>query len=593
MAVLASVDDFLEVIKKSNLLESGRLDREIEELTREQAMPVKPSQLAAVLVRRGLLTNFQATQLVNGRWHGFFIGGKYKLLEPLGAGGMGKVFLCEHTLLKKLVAVKILTAEKLNEPSLIERFYREARAIAALNHPNIVRCHDVDKDQKLHYIVMEYVDGVSLQQLVSHNGPLDPIRAAHYVSQTAAGLQHAHEAGWVHRDIKPGNLLVDREGVVKVLDLGLARILMDTGDQLTRDMDDKAVLGTADYLSPEQAMSSHDVDIRADIYSLGATFYFLLCGRPPFADGTVTQKLLWHQIKEPEHIRDIRPELPVALAGMVHRMLAKDPDQRFQVPAELVDALAPWAETLIPPPAETELPQRSAAVQSLQPISGQGTLSNSGAPTSDVRRQRAANGPNSRVRQPGPPSNTAKPPSTARITPEEKPAVGIGKAGRAGRNPILIGGAAAGFVILLAVAAWALWPGGSGPTNTVTAPTNPLPAPPVKPPPTPPAVTTVAPGDAGKFLGKECTVKMRVGSVGADKARFFLNSEKMFKLPINFTVVIDRQDAANFLSGDLDEWRKHFQDRIIHVRGTVVEFSGRPQIRAREAAQIEIIEATP
>ncbi len=211
MAVLASVDDFLEVIQKSNLLESGRLDRAIEELTRDQAMPVKPSQLAAVLVRRGLLTNFQATQLVNGRWHGFFIGGKYKLLEPLGAGGMGKVFLCEHTLLRKLVAVKILPAEKLNDPALVERFYREARATAALNHPNIVRCHDVDKDQKLHYIVMEYVDGVSLQQLVSQHGPLDPVRAAHYISQTAAGLQHAHEAGWVHRDIKPGNLLVDRE----------------------------------------------------------------------------------------------------------------------------------------------------------------------------------------------------------------------------------------------------------------------------------------------------------------------------------------------------------------------------------------------
>src|SRR5262245_22256905 len=270
MPVLASVDQFLELLKKSNLVDPNRLEQELAALELEAAMPPKPSQLAAVLVRRGLLTNFQATQLVNGRWHGFFVSGKYKLLEPLGVGGMGKVFLAEHTLLKRLVAVKILPAEKMSDPSLVERFYREARAIAALDHPNIVRCHDVDKDQKLNYLVMEYVDGVSLQQLVAQTGPLDPVRAAHYISQTAAGLQHALEASWVHRDIKPGNLLVDRQGVVKILDLGLALILRDNRDQLTKQFDDKSVLGTADYLSPEQAMNSHEVDIRADIYSLGA-----------------------------------------------------------------------------------------------------------------------------------------------------------------------------------------------------------------------------------------------------------------------------------------------------------------------------------
>src|SRR5262245_16440947 len=133
MPVLASVDQFLEVLRKSGLVEAGRLEAELEKLSASPGLPAKPSQLAALLVRNGLLTNFQATQLVNGRWHGFYIGGKYKLLEPLGAGGMGKVFLCEHTLLKRLVAVKVLAAEKMNDPSLLERFYREARAIAALN----------------------------------------------------------------------------------------------------------------------------------------------------------------------------------------------------------------------------------------------------------------------------------------------------------------------------------------------------------------------------------------------------------------------------------------------------------------------------
>src|SRR5262249_24590885 len=194
-----------------SLVEAERLDAELDQLG-NAGLPAKPSQLAAVLVRRGLVTNFQATQLLHGKWHGFLIGGKYKLLEPLGAGGMGKVFLCEHTLLKRLVAVKILPGNKMNDPALVERFYREARAIAALNHPNMLRCHDVDKDQKLHFLVMEYVDGISLHQLVAQTGPLTPTRAAHYVSQTACGLQHAHEAGWVHRDVKPGNILVDRQG---------------------------------------------------------------------------------------------------------------------------------------------------------------------------------------------------------------------------------------------------------------------------------------------------------------------------------------------------------------------------------------------
>ena len=158
----------------------------------------------------------------------------------------------------------------------------------------------MDRDGKFHFLVMEYVDGVSLQELVKRSGPLDPIRAAHYIHQAALGLEHAHEAGLVHRDIKPANLLVDRAGVVKILDLGLARFFRDTKESVTQKYDGNAVLGTADYLAPEQAVDSHNVDIRCDIYSLGITFYFLLAGRSPFQEGSVAEKLIWHQVRQPD-----------------------------------------------------------------------------------------------------------------------------------------------------------------------------------------------------------------------------------------------------------------------------------------------------
>src|SRR5262249_47305601 len=157
---------------------------------------------------------------------------------------------------------------------------------------------------------MEYVDGISLQHLVASHGPLDLLRVSHYIAQAAAGLQHAHEAGWVHRDIKPANILLDRNGVVKILDLGLARFFHEEGDTLTRELEDRTVRGTADYLAPEQVTDSHHVDIRADIYSLGGTFYFLLVGQPPFGEGSLPQKLIWHQLRDPAPLRERRPDVP-------------------------------------------------------------------------------------------------------------------------------------------------------------------------------------------------------------------------------------------------------------------------------------------
>ena len=372
-------DEFLDLVVKSGVVEDARLRSHVDALRGANALPPDPGKLAGVLVRDGILTYFQADQILQGKWKRFAIG-KYKVLERLGSGGMGQVFLCEHTFMKRRVAVKVLPAAKANDPASLERFYREARAVAALDHPNIVRAYDIDQDAGLHFLVMEHVDGTNLQDLVRKAGPLDPTRACHYVYGAAVGLQHAHAVGLVHRDIKPGNILVDRAGVVKVLDMGLARFFHDEDDRLTKKYDE-SVLGTADYLAPEQAMDSHGVDIRADIYSLGATFYYLLTGRPVFADGSVAQKMLWHQTRDPDPVRTVRPDVPAELAGLLETMMAKDPAERFQTPADLMAALTPWVMTPIAPPGEQELPRLSrAAAAGGSTMSGR-TLPGSAYPT--------------------------------------------------------------------------------------------------------------------------------------------------------------------------------------------------------------------
>jgi serine/threonine protein kinase len=359
MSAPSTVDEFLDVVRKSGLVEETALAGFLEAVA--AAPPDTPTDLASAMLRAGLLTRFQAQQLLLGRSRGFTLGGKYRVLEFLGAGGMGSVYLCEHTAMRRWVAVKVLPADQgKDSSSYVERFYREARASAALDHPNIVRAFDVDHDGKLHFLVMEYVDGVSLQQLVERHGPLDPVRAAHYLCQVALGLQHAHEAGLVHRDVKPANLLLDRTGTVKVLDLGLARFFHED-DGLSKKYDEN-VLGTTDYLAPEQVIDGK-VDIRADIYALGASFYFCLTGSTLFGPGTTAAKLVWQRVRKPRPIRELRPEVPAEMAELIEeKMLAKEPEDRFQEPAEVCAALAPWVHEPIPPPPAAEMPQLCPAL---------------------------------------------------------------------------------------------------------------------------------------------------------------------------------------------------------------------------------------
>jgi serine/threonine protein kinase len=274
---------------------------------------------------------------------------------------MGSVFLCEHVRMRRLVAVKIMPQERETDQTILARFEREAQAVAALDHPNIVRAFDIDQANGRHFLVMEFIDGIDLHTLVANRGAMNPARAAWCIMQTARGLQHAWMAGWVHRDIKPGNLLLDRHGVIKILDMGLARIF-DSANA-TSLMNEGYILGTADYLSPEQASGNNDTDIRADIYSLGATFYFLLAAKAPFEDGTVSQKLLWHRTLNPMSIQLHRPDVPDSMAAILERMLAKDPRNRFETPEQVAEALLPFCTPPPPPPSAGELLSWSPAVR--------------------------------------------------------------------------------------------------------------------------------------------------------------------------------------------------------------------------------------
>ena len=353
MATPVTTADFLQLLEKSELLEKYKINAITQKWAEANATPADPLACANQLVQDAVLTTFQAKLLLAGKWRNFFLGGKYKVLDHLGAGGMGTVLLCEHRHMRRRVAVKLLPPDKSQSPGSLQRFLREAQAVATLNHPNIVRAHDVDCEGGVYYLVMEYVDGVSFQHLIESRGPTTVDRAVNWVCQASAGLLHAHRAYLVHRDIKPSNLLLDREGVVKILDLGLARF-ENGNDHLTQMLDSKTVLGTADYLAPEQARDSQ-VDIRADIYSLGAVFYFLLVGKAPFDGGNVAHKLIAHQTKIPTRVDAINNKICKGVADIVAAMLAKDPAQRPQSPDVLLGMLQPWLVE-VPPPTPEELP---------------------------------------------------------------------------------------------------------------------------------------------------------------------------------------------------------------------------------------------
>ncbi len=279
---------------------------------------------------------------------------RYRILGLLGTGGMGAVYKAEHRLMERIVALKTISRAFTANDGAVERFQREVKAAAKLSHPNIVTAHDAEQAGDLHFLVMEYVEGVSLDRLIARQGLTTVPQACNMIRHAALGLQHAHEKGMVHRDIKPQNLMVTRKGQVKILDFGLARLAqeklladcdvqegaatdgVDSPGKTTAGM----ILGTPDYIAPEQAQDSRSADIRADIYSLGCTLYYLLTGSPPFPTGNAMQKLSSHLHATPLSVIERRQEVPSEVAAIVEKMMAKNPQDRYQTPAEVAKDLS-------------------------------------------------------------------------------------------------------------------------------------------------------------------------------------------------------------------------------------------------------------
>lgn len=297
-----------------------------------------------LLAEDGLLTPFQADALRRGDVERLTLG-NYVLLDRLGAGGMGEVFKARHRIMHRVVALKLLSSELIDSEETLRRFRREVRTAASLEHPHVVGAYDADEFEGRRILVMQYVEGRNLHDVIARDGRLPVEDAADYVRQAALGMQYAHDAGVIHRDLKPHNLILDDTGVVRVLDVGIARLLVreeaNEDDSLLTQASE--FLGTVEYTSPEQAEDARTADERSDVYSLGCTLYQLLTGRSPFAGMNQVQQLVAHSRSIVPSARDLRPDVPAALDGVVRKMTNKSPAARYQTMADVAAALEPFS----------------------------------------------------------------------------------------------------------------------------------------------------------------------------------------------------------------------------------------------------------
>ena len=345
-AVIGQKDEFLEIVIKSGLLTSEEVENAVWKYDLRQQEASIP--VAQKFVDEGLLTKFQAEQLLRGRHRGLIFNGRFRLLYPVGSGGMGDVFAAEEIETNWKVAIKVPNAQRRQETAMRTRLQLEAEAGMRLAHPNILRTWELDEvvepQGSYHYVVMELVKGISMRELLDIHHPLEVGQVCDIICQAAKGLSVAHAANLVHRDIKPENILVRSDGSVKVLDFGLAMLDEDDQEFAMAMILGQDRVGTADFVAPEQSVNSYDVDARADIYSLGATLYFGLTRRLMFPCSSIAEKVRSHRKREPAPITDFRQDVPEAVLKILKKMLAKDPDERYRSAQEVMEVLEPFAE---------------------------------------------------------------------------------------------------------------------------------------------------------------------------------------------------------------------------------------------------------
>jgi serine/threonine-protein kinase len=472
---ITSAAGLVDALRDCRILDASQLDMVTRAL---QGRSPEPRTVAGELIQRGWLTTFQANRLLQGRG-GELLLGEYLLLDRLGEGGMGQVFKARHTLMGRTVAIKVIRRELLAYGDAVQRFQREIRLAAQLKHPHLVWVEYAAQFGDSHFLVMEYAEGIDLERQVAKSGPLAVGAACACIRQAALGLQHAHERGLVHRDVKPSNLqLTDQGATIKVLDMGLARSMAPGGEggtapELTQG---RTIMGTPDFIAPEQIADPRRVDARADIYSLGCAFYFLLAGRPPFPEGSWEEKLFYHRQAEPTPIEQHRPELAPAVGAILRKMMAKDPADRYASAAAVAEALTPFCAMAGPAVAAMPAagPQRPASPTGQAP-----------APGGSLVEPAAAYEPGWTVKAGStvvpPPAPATTPPSASPFT---QPTVLLAAPATAATAPTtLVAGPAAppthrrvwliagacGAILALAVALPLLLRSNDGPTNTATS----------------------------------------------------------------------------------------------------------------------------
>jgi eukaryotic-like serine/threonine-protein kinase len=336
MAV-TSAEEFFAVLEKSKLL----IPAQLAQARRIAGPSDDPRAIAKSLAHQGVITRWQAGQLLAGR-SSFYLG-KYRLIELLGRDSTGNVLLGEHVTMNRRVALKVVPRPLCKDPAALTRFLAQVPAIAALDHPNIVRVYNVDNQGDRYYLAMEYIEGVDLQRLVEQQGPLDGNRAAGYIGQAADGLDHGHRQNMTHGGIKPSRLLVNQQGVVKILDFGL--IWLAEAPMAADEV--QVASGWVDYLAPERAQTGSCADARADIYSLGCTLYFLLGGHPPYSQAMPLDRMETRPTQPPPDLRARRPMISADLAAICAKMMSPKPEDRYRTAAEVSHALAQWRASML------------------------------------------------------------------------------------------------------------------------------------------------------------------------------------------------------------------------------------------------------